>query len=207
MNTEPKARGILMHARSVDGILMRRKTQTRRIVKPQPAGIPVFHDGRWWEAQNAFVHQDRALKCPLGKPGDLLWVREAWGTLKEFDHLPPRDIPPGSPVRYAHDLSTDSDRHVAGKNRPGLFMPRWASRITLRITDVRVERVQDISEEDAIAEGIVMDGMGHAVSNDDDVNWMSARAKFADLWDDTNGKGAWDRNDWVWVIVFEVLKP
>ena len=171
-------RPIPFSAEMVRAILAGRKTQTRRIVKPQPApfvqSTPDRHpttrtdpyidaycgerktaenprgmsrDWYWWTADNRLGRH--VARCPYGQPGDLLWVREAWRAPSQYDDRPPSRLPPGVDVQYIADASAAR----ASRYRHARFMPRWASRITLRITDVRVERLQDISEADARAEG------------------------------------------------------
>lgn len=146
-------RPILFSAEMVRAILDGRKTQTRRVIKPQPPAEAESvlrqlysqdapkNDGAWtWWAGKPQKPITKPLFCPYGKPGDLLWVRETWAPLKSGN------------VDFAADWS-DMMQKYAGKWRPSIHMPRWASRITLRITGVRVERLQDISEDDAWAEG------------------------------------------------------
>lgn len=125
---------------------------------------------------------------PYGWPGDLLWVRETW-----FD--PQMD---GGRVLYAAD---QPEVHPIHRRRPAIHMPRWASRITLRITDVRVERLQDISEDDARAEGWPgpFTETGFPIA--------SPLAWFANVWTNINGSSAWDDNPWVWALSFERVKP
>lgn len=159
-------------------------------------------------------------RCPYGVPGDRLWVREAWA-VKRFepclDHERDWQELCGATVRYLADgaeIVHPGDR-VTGqgiyrgpveKGRPSIHMPRWASRLTLEITDVRVERLQDISEADALAEGIEQRGIEFGVPG----LWRrpegphSAAAAYADLWETINGKGSWAANPWVWVVTFEV---
>lgn len=165
--------------------------------------------------------------CRYGKPGDLLWVRETWGYRgrgsryssaeggvqrrpwdEVFIHYQadqskatinrPCDnesgIPQQRPRRadelYVPDYNSYLNRYWAAW-RPSIHMPRWASRLTLRLTDVRVERVQDINEIDCRAEGIEKSPF---------------QGNFALLWDDTNGIGAWKRNDWTWALSFELFR-
>lgn len=219
MTTKIKERGILMHARSVNGILAGRKTQTRRIIKPQPThspdsyGLAIYRGNRheWWPLHDPdFPTQDPALRCPQGQPGDRLWVREAWryyaSALSPEANFGIQFRADGA-INYwpDWDKAMQAQCSPSAAWRPSLFMPRWASRITLEIVNVRVERVQDISEDDAKAEGVnggctvcgELDPCGCANPSPDH------RDSFIWLWDDTNGKGAWDRNDWVWVIEFK----
>lgn len=183
-----KERPILMHARSVNGIMEGRKSQTRRIIK-QPEYFACLtgdcdHDKQ--SECNEFMKE----QAPYGTVGDRLWVREAFATTD------------GGPIRY---YATD-DVHELRKKKPSIHMPRWASRLTLEISDIRVQHVQDISNEDAVAEGIQVDSLNHAIREDDDIAWGSAAGRFAELWNETNGKGAWQRNDWVFVISFRRIQ-
>jgi hypothetical protein len=202
----------------VRAILDGRKTQTRRVVKPQPhAGVRVspfvpsgLEDGH-----------GRELFVPYA-PGDRLWVRETWGYFdpdgsgRDFDeknedggHGPCRVYMPtmmqeGHPVReywrrrVAYAATRMEQKYGKGPDgparwRPSIHMPRWASRITLEITDVRVERLQEISEEDALAEGVI--GIyAHARTN--------PRGAFHALWESIYGPDSWAANPWVWAITF-----
>jgi hypothetical protein len=222
--TATKERGILMHKRSTEGIRAERKTQTRRIIRGMPPTIYAKNltDGvlSVWPSRD---DMGETFKCPYGQPGDRLWVRETWATLKEYDHLPPRDVPVNAGVWYAADDPFKTDRVAAGRTRSSLHMPRWASRITLEITDVRVERVQNISPSDCLSEGIdpsvchdwggyyrdrVTGELYAGGPNEGSGSFQypeKAVEEFQRLWDDTNGKGAWERNDWVWVVCFKRL--
>jgi len=147
------------------------------------------------------------LKCPYGVPGDKLYAKETWATERRLDHLSPSEIGNAAevPLWYKAD-NADSQRSLLerGKWRPAIFMPQWASRITLELTDVRVERLQEITEEDAIAEGFMaMPG----ITSGGSVGLMSARACFKECWDALNGKKyPWSSNPWVWVLSF-ALSP
>jgi hypothetical protein len=174
----------------IRAILDSRKTQTRRVMKLDEitaAGIrgimrgtgPVF----------AF--------CPYGQPGDRLWVREAFFA---EDGLALRREHQRGQVYYRANVNIP----VSFKWKPSIHMPRWASRITLEITKVRVERVQEISEEDVRAEGIQVVGYG------DYPDQFSGKHLYQELWDKLNreregGKYAWARNPWVWVLEFRRL--
>jgi hypothetical protein len=187
-------RPILFSAEMVRAILEGRKTQTRRAIKPVPTfnGGGACHDADALQQDYVEPYWVFPKICKYGAPGDLLWVRETW-----FD--PQMD---GGRVLYAAD---QPEVHPIHRRRPSIHMPRWASRITLRITDVRVERLQDISEDDAIAEGVKP--CTSTGWNGENLVVMTAREAFADLWNDINGPGAWDANPWVWVIAFERVKP
>lgn len=162
--------------------------------------------------------------CPYGQPDDQLWVRETWSSLECLDRAKPAQVSVGSPIFYHADkkwVHHHEDRQIehvhtphewAGKKRPSIFMPRWASRIDLLIKDTRVERLQDISVNDAIAEGIKSND--YAWRNYS-VDLSSAQAfgmvpqdSFKTLWDSINAKThPWQSNPWVWVIDFERIKP
>lgn len=195
-----KERSIIFSAPMVRAILAGTKTQTRRIMKPQPLDdapeliahlVPHGHY-RWW---NSECDEGEAWKCPYGQPGDRLWVREDYRFGNGFDHMPPRDVRATANVWYEAERGSGAQTWPAhvGKLRPGMFMPRWASRITLEVTGVRVERLQDISRGDAMDEGCPFQNMA---AGPDPRDW------YADLWDSINGPGTWDANPWVWVVNF-----
>ena len=219
-----KQRPILFRDELVRAILDGRKRQTRRLV-----GLPSLrrsetpgydwtfrgrapirsvaqqqrHPGGCWQD----VGHDRLVAlCPYGVPGDLLWVRECWGASSWYDGTAPRDIHPGAGVAYR------ATGGVAGvKLRPSIHMPRWAARLFLRVTDVRVERLQDISDEDARAEGVKARDAAIVFQNDADGRPRltaelhgTARSAFACLWDSLAKPGSmWPDNPWVWVVNFE----
>ena len=180
--TKTRERPILFSGPLVRAILAGRKTQTRRIVKTGP-GITAVDDldGERWPGYMDECREWKRLPCPYGVPGDRLWVRETF------------DAPPGSTNRaevvYRADYERDEHQHTWW---PSIYMPRWASRITLEITGVRVERVQEISEADAFDEGV-------SLSAPDEQTY---RWQFAVLWNAINGKDSWESNPWVWVIEF-----
>jgi hypothetical protein len=209
-----RERPILFSAPMVRAILDGRKTQTRRVVKPQPspellqeyAQIRVMRGSTRTDAQML----TDCVPCPFGLPGNRLWVRETtaegwtygggnavvWyradgqARFKERPDIVCDYAPPPDNLRW----------------RPSIHMPRWASRITLEITDVRVQRLQEISDEDALAEGLRSDGSlgaqcsvelpGHRTHHD------SPKECFRLLWESIHGPGSWDVNPFVWVIVF-----
>lgn len=212
-----------------------RKTQTRRVIKPQPPAEAESvcrqlysqdapkNDGAWtWWAGKPQTPITKPLFCPYGAPGGLLWVRETWRVHKSYDVLNAARIygAMGGDVAYCVDyLATHRNEDFWGRGRPSIHMPRWASRITLRITDVRVERLQDIegqhpSESDAIAEGVraIHHGDGdYYYSAFRDVphpkNWSDPADAFREVWNSINGAGAWEANPWVWVVAFERVQP
>lgn len=193
-----KERPILFSGPMVRAILDGRKTQTRRVVKPQPdqryylrSGENVPGGEAWaceWDGDehNGMELHQQTIRCPYGVLGDRLWVREThalWvpgckgGISYKADHIDPRGDGPSAPIKW----------------RPSIHMPRYASRILLAITGVRVERLHDISEDDALAEGA--DSSRHA------------RDWFQSVWLSINGAGSWDANPWVWVVGFQRLTP
>ena len=222
---EPRERPILMSGPMVRAILEGWKSQTRRAVKhphiecaDRFAFAPEF--GRWemGETHHGPVAHVGFLRCPFGVPGDLLWVRETWCFAHPEYHDQSEGVRRGDrPVRdkmpwWCHYAATDDDVDEP-KWSPSIHMPRWASRITLRVTSVRVERVQVISEADARAEGVEPAGGFMATSGHwqnyaaDGPSLSSARESFTTLWDSINGKrpgAAWRDNPWVWAVGFEV---
>lgn len=251
---------ILFSAPMVRAILEGRKTQTRRIIKPQPVPFvqctPDRHpttrtepyidaycgerktpenprgmglDWHWWTADDRLG--TKVGRCPYGQPGDRLWVRETIyidqtpydeGTLPK---VRPADLRQED-IYYRADgecceqipecccAEIDKPRW-----RPSIHMPRWASRITLEVTGVRVERLSDISEADAKAEGLTArtkDGtlVKYGIPDRDDLpgnddegwHWQEwdrdPRQAFCRLWESINGPGSWDANPWVWVVGF-----
>ena len=228
---------ILFSAPMVRAILAGRKTMTRRALKNQPVELPDFNKGSLsicvgGSKYTAFQPEITALHCPHGKPGDRLWVRESWRVSNAYDHLPPRDIPQWYPVEY-EATSIVANKNVLGKLRPSIFMPRWASRINLELTAVLVERLQDITEEDAMAEGCQWtdngprkwmgidigfeiankvngwkEGFSHIGETLPEKCFQSARQSFGNLWESINGKvpgKAWDDNPFVFVESFKVV--
>jgi hypothetical protein len=231
-------KGILFTAPMVRAILAKTKRQTRRVVKPQPYidpqgnacwnGSNFGQDGRGPHIQSLASpipsSKTGRVRCPYGMPGDRLWVREAWmpdppcdGTwgytawagnrIGQIAAVPERfQHPAFCNYRASWQHGTDGLRWT-----PGIHMPRWASRITLEITDVRVERLQDITEANVVAEGIQRWPLGFRV----DVSgapvhecrtFAVARDAYRWLWEEINGPGSWDANPWIWVFEFERVK-
>lgn len=210
--TIPKERAILFKAAMVRAIQEDRKTQTRRIVKPQPSRS-LFHleclpSGEWRDEEVSLG------KCPYGKSGDELFVKETWRTSKEWDALKPSELPIANEFMVSPFIAYEADgpsKELHGKTRVSIFMPRWASRITLQIESVRAERLQDITDADAKAEGI-----GRETKRG--VEWFDIypkpkdypgatndpRMSYRTLWEDINGTGSWERDaaKFVWVLKF-----
>jgi len=198
------------------------KTQTRRVMNPQPheRAKGCYHrpDGSWvWvdahRENNGAGYYGTCLDdrhfFPRYATGDRLYVREHWRAEYRFNDRAPRDIPPGEAVQYIADdpLSPWDSRF-----RQGMHMPRWASRITLLVTDVRVARLQDCSEADARAEGVradasITDAHNHWVDlgSGDLITGWDAREVYASLWNHINGPGAWAANPWVAAYTFRPI--
>ena len=183
-------RPILFSAPMVRALLAGTKTQTRRKYKPRmPAPYEVVDEGPDGKPWPFYEHPEtmtnyEPVPCPYGVPGDRLWVRETFF-----------EIPDGVFYR-ATDPTWDEEReNTRVKWKPSIFMRRRQSRLTLEVTDVRVERVQDISAADAVAEG-VLHGFGEGVAAN------VPRALYRELWGEINGADSWAANPWVWVVSF-----
>lgn len=216
-----KERPILFSAPMVRAILEGRKTQTRRVMRDQPheaATVTVEHFnqtvidrhgdeqpgpeifGAWW------ADGECGIRCPYGQPGDRLWVRESGWERPERTHKMMREGADTWPrFAYAADSWSEQDRDDfkawGFKSRPSIHMPRWASRILLEITGVRIERLQDISDQDALAEGVSPD-MGLRWQSGDD----TPRGMYGELWESINGPGSWAADPWVWVVEFRRIE-
>jgi hypothetical protein len=195
-------RPILFSGPMVRAILDGSKTQTRRVVTPQPSCDTLHmlnnierNPHRWWPVSADDYTTGKGVECPYGVPGDRLWVRETWassygagcwGTLFKAD---------GAYVqgkrKHENGPHFNADNLPPVRWRPSIHMPRWASRLTLAVTDVRVERVQDITEADAVAEGFGSKGY--------------PKLAFCNTWDSLNAERGygWDSNPWVWAITFK----
>lgn len=184
---------ILFNTKMVRAILDGRKTQTRRVIKPQPTN-PRWNNVGWlgWDDGHGY-----RMKPPC-KPGDVLWVRETWQHVYTYDDSDKAIEETGRYVYFADDpmpftywVDTDTGEHKDQMPwRPSIHMPREAARIFLRVTDVRVERLQDIDDDGVVAEG------------------LEIGAEFDELWNRTliksdRAKFGWAANPWVWVIKFE----
>lgn len=194
-------RPMLMSAPMVRAILAGTKTQTRRIAK----GVATVH-AITGEPPAKLDSAGPRVACPYGQPGDRLWVREAHAIVPRTAYAHSEGVQqtlrPDDP--YEHDAAIYREgwtRSNSGfKWRPSIHMPRWASRITLEITSVRVERLQDISEADAKAEGAgeAFDTVDGFVEHD----LGNHRDGFAKLWTEINGPESWAANPWVWALDF-----
>lgn len=217
---EPKVHPILFSGPMVRAILDGRKSVTRRVIKPQPFGPTKYHtgiskffdkgEGRWWGV-TADIHRfDPSpatlfdIRCPYGAAGDLLWCRETWADLRGMGF----DTDVAYRAQYlnrhgAEDADSQQRREEYGVPwKPSIHMPKRYARLWLRVTDIRVERLQDISEDDAIAEGsqVPLDEIHPRPQAA-----LSERHAFANLWDTLNaGRGfGWETNPYVWCISFE----
>ncbi|MDE1714786.1 hypothetical protein PWG14_20030 (plasmid) [Chromobacterium amazonense] len=192
-----KERPILFAGEMVRPVLAGTKTQTRRVmsdrVMKSMRAAASMGEITWFMDEGQLGENDLPYIvdfCPYGRPGDRLWVRETFQIMRRGDDW---DIP----IYRADDIAG----HINVAWKPSIHMPRWASRILLEITEVRVERLQDISEADAVAEGVTP----AAVQSFADTGLVTRPAGFAyrDLWEQINGTGSWDANPWVWVVEFK----
>lgn len=197
---------ILFSAPMVRAILAGQKTQTRRILKPQPsidflpevgryAPTLVDRNGEQYPGPEVFGASDEreAVKFPFGQPGSRLWVKETWATDWVWNESAPVLVPEGQPILYrADECATGCVAFEWGRWRPSIFMRRWMARITLEITALRCERLRDIEHKplDLAAEGHPRD------SSLGDILWYSG------LWESINGPGSWEANPFVWVVEF-----
>jgi hypothetical protein len=205
MSAETKTRPVLFKGEMVRGILKRRKTHTRRIFK-LPRGTTWyeelggqdegwFTDGKgWWNVEE--------MSCPYGKPGDQLWVRETWARSRNNWLYAADAVGRDGPQEEVPEWDWDSS--IPNRWRPSIHMPRAASRITLAIKEVWVERLNQISRDDAISEGLFLNKNRWECGNGL-VGQSSPEDAYCDLWESINGPGSWDENPWVWAIEFEMV--
>lgn len=203
-----KERPILFNTEMVQAILEGRKTQTRRAINLQPPKEYTFYEWVYMTLPTEQVYarfQNKSgclgmftIKSPYGKVGDKLWVRETWAMKEicpEYSDEAWEEM-----ILYKADYTDKNDIKLT-KWKPSIFMPKKYCRIWLEIINIRVERVQDIDQKDAIKEGI-------KVLPDFKKNYgMNARGAFMDLWESINEKRGygWNKNPWVWVIEFKKL--
>jgi hypothetical protein len=209
----------------IRALLAGRKTQTRRPVKLNVAGR-VQRGGRQWHVEDGSA----VIACPYGKAGDLLWVKETYALMsvdgRRVSVARAERMPPGKTLAQTDGglelIEVDAEtaewcrtRIDCERWKPSIFMPRWASRITLRITEVRCERLQNISEEDAIAEGVEKISTTECGNDvwkaydqpDCGKGYLAAGYSYKTLWESINGAGSWDANPWVWAVSFEAPAP
>lgn len=224
MHSNSKKRGMIFNAEMVCAILSGQKTQTRRIVKGiDPDSFPDCMTKRQWALVNKILPPRFGITffCPTGNVGDRIWVRETWGVvsheLDEDGRIQPwnpdrpataiQEMPFGNGYYSGHAIYAadgdftwgDDDGYEDERSywKPSIHMPRAASRILLEITDVRVERLNDISEEDAQAEGV--SPSTHEITPPEAVY----RVGFGELWRSIYGDENWEKNPWVWCISFK----
>ena len=230
-----KERGLPMRQHELSGILDGSRTQFRRLIKWDSEGPPVGEgirirdlvpesDKHWseewgWSDADGDRGGSLSIGCPYGQPGDRLWVRETWA-IRDCGHRVPLDTFAADwPVKRLMYIATDDAPSETSKGKPywwnkraSTTMPRWASRLTLEVVAVRVERVQEISMADAKAEGLESAGKnswwGGRKRGTCKIMRANARMAFVDLWDSINancGYG-WDTNPWVWVVDFKRIE-
>ena len=224
MSTKAKERPILFSGPMVLAILDGRKTQTRRVVKfvqfdrSDTPGYDWHFRGTAKGTKKSSLWQDLRHNqlldiCPYGKPGDRLWVLETWNVLNAAtsEIIQPKPRPGICALAYA---ATEQQRHNEYPNsglitrwRPSIHMPRWASRIDLEIIGIRVERLNEISEKDAIAEGAERPILSDGCVGGQAVHPMagSYAEGFRTIWESINGPDSWSANPWVWVVEFKRL--
>lgn len=206
-------RPVIFSADMVRATFAGRQTQFRRVIKDYPwtrqpyyfcgmrngLGYPASEETVWAGFTCEGYHSPCYVKCPYGRPGDHLWVRETW-------------IPTTDNKRVADYRATSDGREYVVPWKPSIHMPRWASRLTLEVTDIRVERLQDISEADAQAEGLASwpsekEPVTHYGLTVADVWETDPRLTYKRLWDSINAKRgySWESNPWVWVVEFAVV--
>jgi hypothetical protein len=195
-------RSILFTSENAIAILEKRKTQTRRVIKPEPYTLNCIHDNKRLIWVN---HQWKS--CPYGDPGDRLIFRTTWAVAKDYDKVKPSKLP--STINFWSYFSGIPKPDWCGRSRPGRFLPKKLFYLMPRgeIVNIRVERVQEISGIDAIAEGIDALNESGKFTDPDYMIEQIAKRKFRELWDSINAKRGYgfDVNKYVWVIEFKML--
>ena len=187
---------ILFNSSMVRAILDGSKTQTRRAIKPQPTDE--------WNGDKF----GNPKPCHYGTIGDQLWVKETWRTWESLDHVKPSNLENGVIIDYAaggNSVGAFLVCDVSKKWRSSLFMQKRFSRIQLEITDIRIERLNDISKDDAVAEGIKQHKL-MLIKLFEHKNMSDINA-YMNLWESINGIGSWAKNPFVWCVSFKVIKP
>ncbi|PTX46534.1 hypothetical protein IQ03_03645 [Gemmobacter caeni] len=205
-------RQIPFSAPMVRALLEGRKTQTRRNLPAAHPRFPEFSHMRtdvlddpafvwFWNGKHDGVGASHRIPYTTG---DRLYVREAWRAPLHVDDQPPREIPPTNSVHYCADGDAPT---IFGRYRHARFMPRWASRLTLNVTDVRVQRLREITAADSIAEGVKCDtcsAMGESACHGR--GCFASQEAFRTLWNSLHGPDAWDENPWVVALTFTVAR-
>ena len=205
-----KEKPILFSTSMVEAILLGNKSQTRRVIKPQFKVLHAMYTDKSLETELIFRKGDQRIHCPYGQVGDRLWVRETFVLESDLEYVGDVKLPTDRPVKTIPDDGEWGEYHliphyratepepniVSGEQedfddrtrwKPSIFMPRWASRITLDITNTRAERLHDITGADLLEEGIA--------------HGMGGFKAYKDLWNKLNGN--WNDNPFVWVISFK----
>lgn len=212
-----KETGLIFSSEMALANVQGRKTMTRRVMKPQPELIPddvPKYEGEeyWWSSRlhqtmvrmvpNGWQMDAIASVCPYGQVGDLIWQREAWATENRYNNLKPSELPLTAKIFYIAD---GYDPFEMGKIRPSIFMPKWASRWKRPITGIRAERLQEITEADAMAEGFGDYKIGQEYQKATGNYPVFALGVFKWYWDLKNAKRGygWDLNKWVWPLGYE----
>lgn len=223
--TQPTERPILFSSPMVQAILAGRKTETRRVVKPKPPGTYIGLGinekknivGHYWSnglTQRFWPALGKPLKCPYGQPGDVLWVRETFRKFYGDSEYPDcyvykADIDKCGqvPVKHANGKGVGFFTWDKAPAKPSIHMPKAAARIWLQVTEIKVERLHDITEQGAIAEGVepykTTDKYKDYYLAEHVCN--TAKQSFITLWHSINGKDSLAANPWVWVVKFKVL--
>ncbi|MFG9570916.1 hypothetical protein ACEP4D_00060 [Pseudomonas aeruginosa] len=198
---KPRERPILFNDQMVRAILEGRKTVTRRAVKD--TGFYAIDAAIHGNEVALREREALATRCPFGQPGDRLWVRETWGLqVRSYGGGAGEFIVYRATNPNAIYCRSSEGREYPVKWKPSIHMHRHSSRILLEITAVRVERLQDISDDQAIAEGIDTHPTGFYGNG-----CITAGGAFLELWESINGDGKWAANPWVWVIEFKRVAP
>lgn len=216
-----KERPILMNGAMVRATLAGSKTQTRRIMNPVPQMVTDKRTAAWEGPPEALMDllDKTGRACPFGKVGDRLYVRETFVQGWPMDPITDRflqfdaegnELPKKTWYRATDNInwSDDDGWETNIPWKPSIHMPRAASRILLEIFSVHIERLQDISEADAIAEGIepMGNGLWRLYGSKSVNSTYSTRLSFQSLWESINGPGSWDANPWVWVVEFKRIE-
>ena len=204
--TKVKERPILFSGSMVRAIIEGRKTQTRRVIKPKHEFfVDDGHDGInrvYYPCYVTGEPEPQEILCPYGSVGERLWVRETWAVVPKVSDDGPKHKAKGDGTGAT--WRADWNGNPSGFPwKPSIHMPRWASRITLEVTGVRVERLNDISEADAYSEGVTIPSHYKFASNGRPNDRNEARVTFETLWESINGPESWPLNPWVWVVEFK----
>ena len=204
--TKVKERPILFSGPMVRAILEGRTTQTRRVIKPKHEFfVDDGHDGInrvYYPCYVTGEPEPQEILCPYGSVGERLWVRETWAVVPKVSDDGPKHKAKGDGTGAT--WRADWNGNPSGFPwKPSIHMPRWASRITLEVTGVRVERLNDISEADAYSEGVTIPSHYKFASNGRPNDRNEARVTFETLWESINGPESWPLNPWVWVVEFK----